>query len=162
LTPLKIALFDACFGGASRLAHTLDRSLANSGRGALVVAFDAVAPDLMTSDFEAIFLRGLQSSGSAYFSRQAADESIRAALRQAGAPYQVLYGSDDEALAQVMRAIEKLDPARSTTAVQAKQKVRSMESAAPWVWLCDKCSDPQYEHHLLTALLEQRQTRHAV
>jgi hypothetical protein len=26
----------------------------------------------------------------------------------------------------------------------------------PWVWMCEKCSDPQCEHRLLTALLAQR------
>ena len=26
----------------------------------------------------------------------------------------------------------------------------------PWVWSCEKCSDPQCEHRLLTALLAQR------
>jgi hypothetical protein len=158
LIPLKIALFDACVDGASRLARSLDRSLARSGSSALVRAFDAAAPALDLARFDAIFLRGLQGPGKADSSWQAADESIRAALHQADTAYQVLYGNDEESLGQVMRTIEKRGTAPPITAVQSKQNTRGIEGAAPWIWHSDKCSDPQCEHRLLTALLEQRQT----
>jgi hypothetical protein len=158
LTSLAIALFDACSGGASRLAESLSRTLAESGIDARVMAFDAVTPNLRTAEVSAVFLRGLGSSARAGLSLQAADDSLRAALSSAGAAYQVLYGSDAESMAQVLGAIQNPGTARSATAIQSKQEPRSSLGPAPWVWLCDKCSDPQCEHRLLTALLEQRQT----
>lgn len=162
LTPLNIALFDACLQGACRLADSLDRSLAASTRGVRVVALDAVAPSLFTSNFDAIFLRGLQLSGSAEFSRQTADESIRAALHRSETAYQVIYGSDEESLAQLLRAIGNLAQPTGIEAVPDSEKVRSPGGTPPWVWLCDKCSDPQCEHRLLTDLIDQRRRRPAV
>jgi hypothetical protein len=157
LTPLTIALFDACSDGASRLAESLSRSLAESGIDVNVAAFDAAAPKPDTADVDAVFLRGLGSSGHADLPLRAADDSLRAALSRAGTAYQVVYGSDEESLAQLMRAIENVGTARSTTVVQPKRKADGIEGARPWMWQCDKCSDPQCEQRLLTALLQQRE-----
>ena len=159
MNPRRIALFDACPDGASRIARRLSQSLAESGISTRVAAFDSLAPNLDASGFDAIFLRGLQSPASADLLRRAADESIRAALQLSETPFQVVYGSDAQSLEQVMRAIENLGTAPPITAALSIQKTRSLDGAAPWVWLCEKCSDPQCEHRLLTDLLEQRQTR---
>lgn len=159
LMPLKIALFDAGLVGASGSAAGLSRLLAESGIAAHVMAFDAVTPDIDASGFDSVFLRGLQSPASADLSRQAADDSIRTALRLSETPFHVVYGSDAQSLEQMMRAIENLGTVPPITAAPSIQKPRSLNGAAPWVWLCDKCSDPQCEHRLLTDLLEQRQTR---
>jgi hypothetical protein len=162
LTPLRIALFDAGLVGASGSAASLKQSLTDSGIAAHVVAFHAVTSDIDFSGFDSVFLRGLQSPASADLLLQAADESIRAALRLSGTPYQVIYGSDDESLGQLIRTLENLDTAPPITAVQSNQKTHSTDVTVPWIWLCDKCSDPQCEHRLLTDLLEQRQTRISV
>ena len=159
MNPQKVAIFDACPDGASRLARRLSQSLAESGISTRVMAFDFVALNLDTSGFDAIFLRGLQSRATADLSRQAADDSIRTALRLSETPFQVVYGSDVQSLEQVMRAIENIGTVPPVTAAPSIQKNRSLNGAFPWVWLCDKCSDPQCEHRLLTDLLEQRQTR---
>ena len=159
LTPLRIALFDAGLIGASGSAASLNWLLAESGIAARVMAFNAVTPDIDVSGFDSVFLRGLQSPANGDLLRQTADESIRAALQLSETPFHVVYGSDEEALTQVMRAIENLGTVPPITATPAIQNTRSLDGTAPWVWLCDKCSDPQCEHRLLTDLLEQRQTR---
>ena len=161
-TALKVALLGAHADAAWRLADRLILALAESAIEARVVAFDAAAASAMTESdppcFDAIFLMGLRSSDKAALSQRAADELMRAALRQTGTGYQVIYGSDEESLAQVMRAIEKLKVASPIPAAPSKQNLRGHGGVAGWVWSCDKCSDPQCEHRLLTTLLEQRQT----
>jgi hypothetical protein len=162
LTSLKIALFDACSDGAGRLANRLNRSLGESGKVASVMTFDSVAPHLDISSFDAVFLRGLQNSPGVDLSWKAADKATRAALCKADAAYQVIYGNDDESLEQLIRAIEKLCTVPPVNTVPAHRKPRNTDDAAAWMWLCDKCSDPQCEHRLLTDLLELRQTRISV
>jgi hypothetical protein len=161
-TVLKVALVGAHADAAWRLADRLNLALAESAIEARVVTFDAAAASAIANPdppcFDAIFLRGIRSSDKIELSQQTADELIRAALRQAETGYQVIYGSDEESLSQVLRAIKKLGAAPPTTATPSKQYSRGHGGAAPWVWLCDKCSDPQCEHRLLTTLLEQRQT----
>jgi hypothetical protein len=83
--------------------------------------------------------------------QEAADTAIRAALIDAQIAFQVLYGSSDERLAQAREAIESLLPAQTRP-----QPQRPLETKKTWVWLCDKCSDPQCEHRLLTDLLASR------
>jgi hypothetical protein len=84
----------------------------------------------------------------------AADRAIRAELAQAALAYQVLYGTHSERLARALDAIGALLPPAASGARQvgASSPVRHR----PWVWACDKCSDPGCEHRLLTALLAQR------
>jgi hypothetical protein len=159
VTPLTIALYDASSAGASPLSKALIRLLAESGIDAKVAVFDSVATGLNTAKADAVFLRGLGSFGNASPSLRAADDVLRAAFSKAGTAHQVIYGSDEESLAQLMRAIENVGTARSTTVVQPKRKTDGIEGTRPWMWHCDKCSDPQCEHRLLTDLLKQRQTR---
>ena len=159
MTLLTIAIFDSCPGGASRLAKDLRPLLTESGIDAKVTAFNAFAPNLDLSDVKAIFLRGLASADSASVPLQAADDSLRCALSGGGTAYQVIYGSNEESLARLMCAIENLDTARLAATLQSEPKPKGTESTAPWAWLCDKCSDSQCEHRLLTDLIERRQTR---
>jgi hypothetical protein len=161
VTSLTLALFDARGAGTSALVCRLQRSLADSVIDARVTTFDAVAPDFDASGFNAFFLRGLPSSDTADPSIQAADSALRAALCKAGFAYQVIYGDDDEwveKITQLMSTTEKSGAARPTAAAEPSQKARDPDGGAPWLWLCDKCSDPQCEHRLLTDLLRQRQT----
>jgi hypothetical protein len=156
LTSLKIGLFDACSAHTSSRGDKLKRSLTDSGIDACVMTFESVAPELDISGFDAIFLSGLQSSDNADLPNQAADNALRSALCKAEIAYQVIYGSDEESLARMLSAIENLVSARPTVA-PSTQKPRSNEGTAPWVWVCDKCSDPLCEHRLLSDLLAQRQ-----
>ncbi|MDB5963788.1 MAG: hypothetical protein JWQ72_288 [Polaromonas sp.] len=77
---------------------------------------------------------------------QAQHTAIRDAIAHAGQPYQVLYGSLQECVQQAFQLIAQ----RLGAPAPADEQQR------PWVWMCDKCSDPACEHALLTGLLAQR------
>jgi nicotinamide riboside kinase len=68
--------------------------------------------------------------------REQVDALVRKALADAGVAYRVVYGQEQERLANAVTAIE------SSTAAAAAAPGRR------WQWLCDKCSDPQCEHKL--------------
>lgn len=76
--------------------------------------------------------------------RQQMDALLRSTLVQAGLPFQVIYGLGEHRLAQALAALGK--PAAESGA-----------GRKPWVWICDKCSDPVCEHRLLSDLLASRQ-----
>ncbi len=127
--------------GKSRLAAALTQALNKAGWPAAVGLADPATQD----NNALILLMGLESQAEDI---HAADQTIRAALTRAGTVYDVLYGSMEERLAQALGLIEKrltgADP-RSPT-----------KNNRPWIWVCDKCSDPQCEHRLLTDLLAKR------
>jgi len=72
------------------------------------------------------------------------DALLRQTLVQAQIPFQVIYGLGEDRLAQALSALK-----RSPAVREARRK--------PWVWACDKCSDPVCEHRLLSDLLASRQ-----
>ena len=72
------------------------------------------------------------------------DALLRQVLVQAQLSFQVIYGLGEERLAQALSALQ-----RSPAVREARRK--------PWVWACDKCSDPACEHRLLSDLLAGRQ-----
>jgi nicotinamide riboside kinase len=75
--------------------------------------------------------------------RSCIDTLLRRSLTQAEMPFQVIYGMGDERLKQALAA---LSAPPSQTPSHRK----------PWVWACDKCSDPACEHKLLSDLLLNR------
>ena len=77
--------------------------------------------------------------------RHRMDALLRQALAQAQIPFQVIYGLGEDRLAQALTTLK-----RSPAVREARRK--------PWVWTCDKCSDPVCEHRLLSDLLASRQT----
>ena len=80
---------------------------------------------------------GLQRDGPHV--REPVDALVRAMLGQAGIPFRVVYGSGPDRVAAALAAIgSSLAPAAP---------------AATWVWQCDKCSDPDCEHRLFSALI---------
>ena len=87
---------------------------------------------------------------------QQADQQLRAALASNGTSFQVLYGTSEERLAQAMNLITTRvsQPTKSATLPNSEVS----DQRKPWLWSCDKCSDPQCEHKLLTALLAKRPT----
>ena len=76
--------------------------------------------------------------------RQQMDALLRSTLVQAGLPFQVIYGLGEHRLAQALAAL-------------GKPAAESGSGRKPWVWVCDKCSDPVCEHRLLSDLLASRQ-----
>ncbi|CAN5252918.1 hypothetical protein BH10PSE16_BH10PSE16_34520 [soil metagenome] len=163
----RIALLGAFRTQVSELAAALDEALKASARQVLLVAVtDAAALPADLPGFDLVLLMGLEfpvrplsleldSRASALeLSQEAADQSIRAALTHASVAYQVLYGTPGERMGHALHAIQSLlAPAR----IRLRPKAGSVNlKTQPWVWMCDKCSDPQCEHKLLTALLAQR------
>ena len=81
------------------------------------------------------------------------DQTIRNQLDDARQPYQVLYGTPDEQLAQARRLIGLHQQRKSSARVY---NALPQPDPRPWRWACDKCSDPGCEHKLLSDLLAQR------
>ncbi len=83
---------------------------------------------------------GLQRDGPHV--REPVDALIRDALAKANVPYRMVYGTGPQRLQNALAAIDALSPAERATET----------SKRPWVWACDKCSDPECEHRLFTGL----------
>lgn len=166
---LNIALLGACPVQLLELATSLEKAIHALGRQTmLVTAGGTNALPAGLSGFDLVLLAGLEAPFLAPFPMpykagpdvppdldlEAADRSIRTALALADVSYRVLYGTADERLALALQAVESLQP---PAASQPRPAARpSGLKSQPWVWMCDKCSDPQCEHRLLTALLAQR------
>lgn len=159
MTVLKIALVGAPHTGKSHLAAALAASLKASGCQAVIVVADTPALQAELASYDLTFLMGLACSAtSPQDDREAADQSIRAALTHAGTPYRVVYGGSEERLDQVLRTLDGLlqgngaglRPNAIPASIEKRKKTQS------WVWMCDKCSDPQCEYRLLTDLMARR------
>lgn len=168
---LKIALLGACPVELSELAAALNHSVQTMGCEIMLVTADrADALPAGLSGFNLVLLAGLEATARLETPRtpfsascktgphpvpdpEAVNHSIRTVLTQDAVSYRVLYGTTSERLAHAQQAVESLLPAASRPA-QANQPGSSKKQ--PWVWMCDKCSDPQCEHRLLTALLASR------
>ena len=83
---------------------------------------------------------GLQRDGPHV--RGPVDALVRDILAKAGVPYRVVYGSGLERMRNALAAIDASLAPRS----EARGKTA-------WVWLCDKCSDPDCEHRLFRSLI---------
>ena len=112
------------------------------------------APDAV----QIVLLLGLEAgNGPAY----EADQAIRGKLGRARQPFEVLYGSNQERLAQALELIKRQSPdLHRSPGQQGKSAIDRPDPAPrrPWAWQCDKCSDPVCEHRLLTDLLTARQS----
>lgn len=144
-----IALVGAPDTGQAQLLEALADSLKLYGWPVSVVM---EGPDTSTRH-DLTMLMGLNALLP---SSVASDQSIRLALAHSGTAYEVLYGTTQERLAQALQMVEKRLVKPSTASQPPHVQIDSTHK--PWVWLCDKCSDPQCEHKLLTQLLAQRAT----
>jgi hypothetical protein len=168
---LNIALLGACPVQLSEFAAALDQTArALRGQIMLVTADGAAALPAGLPGFDLVLLAGLETPVALPLSSpssapckagpgaapdlEAADRSIRAALALAAVAYRVLYGTAGERLAHALQAVESLLPGASRPR-KAAANPDGLKSR-PWAWMCDKCSDPQCEHRLLSALLAQR------
>lgn len=75
------------------------------------------------------------------------DSLLRHYMARAGLPFQVIYGRGELRLANALAALKAKTQAAPDVS-PAKRK--------PWVWTCEKCSDPLCEHKLLSDLLAAR------
>lgn len=155
MTVLKIALAGAANTGKSQLAAALTRALQASDEEAVVVVANTPALLAVLAGDDLTLLMGLpppETSEVPAGMQEAEDLSIRAALTRAAVPYRVIYGTGEERLAQALQAAERLLP----RAGKPPRLSSYANKPSAWVWLCDKCSDPQCEHRLLTDLLARR------
>jgi nicotinamide riboside kinase len=90
---------------------------------------------------------GLQRDGPHV--REPVDALVREALARAGVSYRTVYGQGPDRLANALAAIAPALPGG------ARDKGAD-EQGRPWVWTCDKCSDPDCEHRLFTSLARER------
>lgn len=159
---LKIALLGAPHTGKSALASGLNSAVKASAWPAIIrIEADILALPVALPSYDLVLLTGLETAINTHreallpaAGQQAqivADASIRTALADARISYRVLYGRSEERLAQACDALQSLLPQAQPGRIRAPTK--------PWFWSCDKCSDPQCEHRLLTALLTQRSSR---
>ncbi len=153
---LKVALLGAPHTGTTQLAAALNHALDGAATVTLVDLASTAALAAELAHYDLTLLMGLQSltpSPELAARQQAADQSIRTALAFSGAAYRVIYGDASERLEQALREIRRRLPPE----VQAAGLVRPQEDKTrPWVWACDKCSDPTCEHRLLSDLLASR------
>ncbi len=114
---------------------------AGTCRATLLVGLDGGTPPKASG-------QTLQPCGQERF-----DACLRGALSEAGVAYRVLYGSEDERLRVTLDAIKKIAPKAydppAGTAFDPKPPARPARLRA---WSCEKCSDPECEHKLFTAL----------
>lgn len=82
---------------------------------------------------------GLQRDAA--HSREEVDALVRSQLQDAAIPFQVVYGQGPQRLASALDAL-------ASRAVLPFERERSAEAQRPWVWMCEKCSDPECEHRL--------------
>ena len=151
---LKVALAGAAGSGKAQLLFALNQALESGGLPAVaVVAYPAALATPAPASYGLTLLMGLETR---HRDMQQADQQLRAALASNGSSFQVLYGTSAERLAQAMDLVTARvsQPIQSAALPEADASGR----AKPWLWSCDKCSDPQCEHKLLTALLAKRPT----
>ncbi len=85
-------------------------------------------------------------------SRAPVDAALRAALARGKVPYQVVYGKDVARTRNALNAIETI--ATHADGMSARSRF-SLNYSQPWVWNCEKCSDPECEHRLFSGLLNR-------
>jgi len=164
---LSLALLGSCPVQLQELKNDLDKAMTPLARDAVRMAMgatdDQAALPAGLADYDLVLLTGLETPACAQCaekavtacgsSHEAADVSMRAALALAGISYRVLYGTAAERLAHALQALEGLLPQAANP--RPASSPRGLKKQ-PWVWMCDKCSDPECEHRLLTALLAER------
>ncbi len=151
MQPLHVALFGYPGTGKEQFSALLSEALKTAGIVAEIASPVALDVPLKA---DTIFLMGLQGTNAADVD---ADSALRQLLDHQKLPYQVLYGAFVECVLQAMNLIRSsLQDAQHPGALKETPPESRAESTRPWVWACDKCSDPQCEHRLLTGLLARR------
>ncbi|MGA0569224.1 hypothetical protein ACO2Q9_00740 [Variovorax sp. VNK109] len=142
LMALRIHILGAGHTGKTTLHSELTQAL--KARGADVVVSEISSlPDSPSPSHEGDALHLLMGLdlGNAQAGEKA-DVDLRSQLASAGIAYRVIYGRGPARLTNALRAVEeRLNPDR-----------QDPSSTVPWVWTCEKCSDPACEHRLFSRL----------
>lgn len=165
MAALTVALLGASQPEVQLFSDALRIALEAGDPRVVVVVLPGNAPAVETNldAFDVVFLMSVQAAAKctavkAPSALEADDLALRARLALGAVSYGVLYGTHDERLTQALKSVKRLLP--PSAAGLRQNYISGGEKQQPWVWMCDKCSDPHCEHRLLTALLAQRADRH--
>lgn len=152
--PLRIALLGAPGTGKTQLAGDLAAAL-SGGEQPLLIADNPPWAMAQPAARQLTLLMGLDlaATDAAGPERDAADQALRQTLTQAGVRYTVIYGQGPERLHNALLALQSLLPGKPSG---PSSRLSTPQRQPPWVWSCDKCSDPQCERRLLSDLLASR------
>jgi len=80
------------------------------------------------------------------------DALIRSALQRAGQPFQVVYGSGTQRLQNAFNAIHSVATSARPESASSQFDSKNV-TAQPFYGYCERCSQPDCEHRLFTALV---------
>lgn len=154
--PPTLVLLGAPGTGAQALRDALHAQLAP---GSAQILCNPGLPSEGAVDASLILLMGLDlpCPTSERAAQEAADARLRADLTQVGMGYRVVYGHGEQRIANALNAIKNI--ASSTYPSSARGNFDSdsgsstRTAARLRAWNCEKCSDPECEHRLFTALM---------
>lgn len=157
-SPPTIVLLGAPGTGAQALSEALHAHLA-PGSAHLVCnpALDTL-PATGAVDASQILLMGLDlpCPASERAAQEAADACLRAHLAQTGYGYRVVYGHGEQRIANALNAIKNIAINAYTSSARgifySESGASPRRTARLRAWNCEKCSDPECEHRLFTAL----------
>lgn len=95
---------------------------------------------------------GLQRDGPQV--REPVDALVRESLAKAGVEFRVVYGSGSERLDSALAALDSLSRGLPAAAAAPGRSPANRQ----WRWVCEKCSDPECEHRLFSALAPRSPT----
>lgn len=145
-----IALLGASGSGKTWLAQRLARALTGTADTFQI----SDAPALGTLPGVTVLLMGLDLRQPSP-AQSASDQALRQALAHQAQAFQVIYGQGEERLANALQALQVTgQPSQPTDSNMASEPAPAKRK--PWVWACEKCSDPVCEHRLLSDLLASR------
>ena len=145
MSHLRIAILGAAQSGKTRLAQALGRALEPAT--AYAVFDDPVWDQPLAAGedrWDLILLTGLDLAVASPAQMQT-DQTLRTTLAQHALPYATVYGSGAARCANALQVI--LFHLRDPATLQAPP--------SRWKWPCEKCSDPECEHRLFSALLNK-------
>lgn len=151
----RIALLGASGSGKTWLASQLARALTNTGQG--IQVDEAETLDALPASPSVILLLGLDLSPPTQIQWHA-DQALRQSLVTAAKPFQVIYGQGQQRLLNALQALKtaSADAVLADPGTPSATPPGQGEKRKPWVWACEKCSDPVCEHRLLSDLLAKR------
>lgn len=150
----RIAVLGASGSGKTWLTNQLVLAFADSASP--IQIDDDPALNVFPLPHDAVLLLGLDLSPAQPAQLQA-EQLLRKTLTDSSTPFQVIYGQGQSRLLNALQALKAAKPSVDHTAQQgAADSTDRPAGRKPWVWTCEKCSDPVCEHRLLSDLLAKR------
>ena len=158
--PQTIAVLGAPGTGPGELAAALNRQAAWASGALHAVALDASTDTPHILPDAASILRGatltllmgldLPCAAVEQGLREAFDNRLRTVLSEASVRYHVVYGNGPQRLENALLAIGSI---ANEAHPESASGTFNPKPAALRAWYCEKCSDPECEHRLFSALM---------